>query len=426
MGAIDMGLRPRFEDGGSAGGDPAFASLLARINGEQPQQPAPSRGAINATVAPSSAADDGGSSAGTGGGALQVGVDTTGQDPNAASQLDRIRAGIAVLQAGNAVPSQQPGAINLPLLAASGAMLAPTRTGGFTESLGNSMTAGASAVAAQRQQDETARLRQAQQADTALYRQNLLGIKQQGADTADASVQARVWIANQAAQNRAQGMSDLDSYRKAMMDWRILNTGQRSDDMRYRTDVNAGVALNGQTTRAGTAAAGQANQAAIAAATQQAAWLRSQAANDQRARLAALGVDRAMINSAMLGASKDLRVITGKVPIQQVVDEYVAAARNQLRGNPSSVSPLVPQPAAQPAAPAAPAAAPAAPGPAPAAAPAPGTAPRQAPAQSAPANRAALPEEVAQAKEVIRRNPSRKAEVIQRFQDKNITPPPDL
>jgi hypothetical protein len=82
--------------------------------------------------------------------------------------------------------------VNLPLLAAAGALLTPTRTGGFAESLGNAFTSGAGALSQQRQMEEQARLREAQQAATAAYRQDVLAINQQRANTQADTGAARV------------------------------------------------------------------------------------------------------------------------------------------------------------------------------------------------------------------------------------------
>lgn len=64
-------------------------------------------------------------------------------------------------------PSRQPGATNLPLLAAAGAFLKPTRSGTFSEALGNAFEAAVPVAEQQRQLAENAALRKAQMDNTA-------------------------------------------------------------------------------------------------------------------------------------------------------------------------------------------------------------------------------------------------------------------
>lgn len=407
MGAISIGMRRRFDEGGEAGSPlepqqqgpyaPALAALVQRLNGPPrpagPQQP---RGALNAAVAPAAAPLDDTP------GAAAAGVGGQNIDPDAAAKTERIRQAMAILQAGGGVPSERPGAVNLPLLAAAGAMLAPTRTGGFAESLGNSMTAGAGALQQQRQQDETARLREAQQADTAAWRQGMLGVNQQNANTREMSVQAKQWVAERTLVLKAQGMSDTAAYRQALIDARLAgidsreqiaadNREARSGDVRYRTDARTAT-----------------EEAKLEA--QRARWLKSDTAKAEDQRLRRMGIDSRMINSALLAASRDIQVMTGKKSVQQAVDEWLraqGAGMQRLQGG-SAPPAEAPAPAGAPA------------GPAPATA-GPGAAP---PAQQQ--GRPATANEIAGATAAIKANPANRQIVLDRLRAAGVNPPPGL
>lgn len=69
------------------------------------------------------------------------------------------------------------GGSNLPMLAAAGAMLRPTRTGGFAESLGNAFSSGAGAIQAQRALQENALLRQQQMEMNDQWRKAMIGVR---------------------------------------------------------------------------------------------------------------------------------------------------------------------------------------------------------------------------------------------------------
>lgn len=105
-------------------------------------------------------------------------------DPDAAAKIARLQQArdvLASLQSGGGGG----GYSNLPLLAAAGAMLAPTRTGGFAESLGNAFSSGAATAEQQRQLQEQTALRRAQMDQNAIYRQQMAQVAQQRADTGD-------------------------------------------------------------------------------------------------------------------------------------------------------------------------------------------------------------------------------------------------
>lgn len=76
-----------------------------------------------------------------------------------------------------------PGYSNLPMMAAAGAMLEPTRTGGFAESLGRGLQAGAAGAEQQRQLIENAALRAQQQELQNSWHMAQVGVNQQKADT---------------------------------------------------------------------------------------------------------------------------------------------------------------------------------------------------------------------------------------------------
>jgi hypothetical protein len=74
---------------------------------------------------------------------------------------------------------------NLSMLAAAGAMLMPTHGGGFAESLGRGIEAGAQTAEQQRQLIENAALRAQQQDDMRAWRMGSLAVNQQRADTGE-------------------------------------------------------------------------------------------------------------------------------------------------------------------------------------------------------------------------------------------------
>lgn len=371
MGALGMALRQRYEDGGDVEPNenlpgsavhqhPALAQAIA------PQPRLPMAGAAGASVLPQ--------------GAIGQQISPDNVDPEAAGKIERMRIASAILQAGGAIPSQQAGAINVPLLAAAGALLSPTRGGGFGESLGNAATVGAKAIHDQRQQDETARLRQSQAASLADWRTGMLGVNQQNADT-------RQWVARRTAALKAQGMSDMAAYRQASLEARYagIDAAQeraqlRSGDVRYTADRRAQTA---QETEAG----------------RQARFLASQDAKALAQELQRKGIDSRLINSAMIAASKDLQVITGKKSLRKAVEEALQVSRDAMGTSPSGGAPA-PAPARQPSG---------------AGAPNPSIVPR-----------AALPEEVQAARQAIADDPANRAIVLERFRQSNVQPPPDL
>lgn len=117
------------------GGAPAPQGALASANPANASPPP--QGALNQRMAPG------------GGGSPDQ------QDPDAQRKMFDLDRAMSVLRASSGVN---------PMIAAAGAMLAPTRTGGFSESLGNAFTAYAHGAETERSQDEQAaqRLLQAQ------------------------------------------------------------------------------------------------------------------------------------------------------------------------------------------------------------------------------------------------------------------------
>lgn len=153
MPALNRARRRQYADGGDVAADPGYVdngdwdTNQATTSADQPSQ---------------------------GGVLSQRGAQTQSPDPASAQKIYALQSAQAILAAARSgsapVPSQQPGAINLPLLASAGALMAPT-PGGFGASLGNAFTAGATALQQQRDTDEKARLANVQ-AD-ALNLQNL-------------------------------------------------------------------------------------------------------------------------------------------------------------------------------------------------------------------------------------------------------------
>lgn len=106
-----------------------------------------------------------------------VGAVTRAQeDPKKAQQMSDLNKAIYVLQGGA-------NGSNLPLLAAAGALLAPTRTGGFSESLGNAFQAAVPVAEAQRKLEANAVIRQQQLADNAEWRKAQIDVAKTNANT---------------------------------------------------------------------------------------------------------------------------------------------------------------------------------------------------------------------------------------------------
>lgn len=161
-GALSMALRPRrrFGQGGAADPAPAAglnAAAAADPGGWDEGYPAALGQQADAGPAPQQRPALSG---------------LTQQQMQKQQQIQRMQDAQAILMAGGAMPPTQrsqvqtfdgPGWSNLPMLAAAGAMLGPTRTGGIAESLGRGFEAGAGAAEQQRSLIENAALRQQQQ-----------------------------------------------------------------------------------------------------------------------------------------------------------------------------------------------------------------------------------------------------------------------
>ena len=85
---------------------------------------------------------------------------------------------------------QDPG-FNVPMMAMAGAMLQPTRTGGFAESLGNALSVGAQETQRQREMLENEALRQQQQEDNRIWRMGQLANTAQRNDFYGQGIQNR-------------------------------------------------------------------------------------------------------------------------------------------------------------------------------------------------------------------------------------------
>lgn len=108
-------------------------------------------------------------------GALARGA--TQQDPQDAQRLTAMQRAMTILQAGHTT--------NLPLLAAAGALLSPTRTGSFGESLGNAFQAAVPVAEQERKLQEEALLRAEQAETNRIWRQGQLAVNQQKANAGD-------------------------------------------------------------------------------------------------------------------------------------------------------------------------------------------------------------------------------------------------
>jgi hypothetical protein len=150
--------RYRFADGGGAGTDqpftPGYGTYAASTNPNAVNDP---YAAISIAANPpplqdnQAAADQlafGQSLRGQGSPTQQYEALRGQRDAAAAQKAKSIQDAMAILQAGKNSQTT-----SLPMLAAAGAMLAPTRTGAFTESLGNAFSAAGPAIARQRQED---------------------------------------------------------------------------------------------------------------------------------------------------------------------------------------------------------------------------------------------------------------------------------
>ena len=184
--------RRRFADGGVTTGEPVPGALaMAPLDMSPDQAPAPQQGILSS-----------GTRKPAGSPALSS---PSAADRAAAIKKAQIDQATSILAAGGARPQsymppvamppdptmtspgyqtfQGNGWSNLPQLAAAGAMLAPTRTGGFSESLGNAFSAGSQEAMKQRELIENAALRAQQQEYLANYHQQIADARTQDANT---------------------------------------------------------------------------------------------------------------------------------------------------------------------------------------------------------------------------------------------------
>jgi len=255
-----------------------------------------------------------------------------------AEQTQRLQAAAQALVAARRSPTsasdllgqvrQQTSGVNVPMLAAAGAFLQPTKTGGFGESLGNAMTTGASALQHQQQQQEQAALRAAMADDTAAYRERMADASNTRAEAYADSVQNMARYRQLMADLKASGQDQARSL--AILKMQMTRDGVdeatqraitvaliRADAQGYNTDARTGVAYDRMAL----------DRERLEA--QRAHWMRSDAAAAERARLSQLGINTRMIDSAMLAASKDIGVITGKKEPGPVIDKWLQEALRQ-------------------------------------------------------------------------------------------------
>lgn len=115
-------------------------------------------------------------------------------------------------------PSRAPGATNIPMLAAAGAFLKPTHSGGFSEALGNAFSAAVPEIDKQRQLAETAQLRKAQMDQTGAIWGGRLGIQGDRAETYRQSVAGRLAVQNRVADLKAAGLSETEAWHQATLE----------------------------------------------------------------------------------------------------------------------------------------------------------------------------------------------------------------
>ena len=190
----DQGTAPLTLDDGSTDQGALGALLAARAPQEMAPvarttpRPAPRQatGALSeealAAGAPEGAANSGALSAGGAQPAAGAGQGAISQgDPAASDKAQALQRAMMVLQIANGGGTMGQ-STNLPLLAAAGAMLKPTRTGSFSESLGNAFDAGAGAAQQQRQLQEQSLLRGQQQDMMNQWHMGMVGARQESAD----------------------------------------------------------------------------------------------------------------------------------------------------------------------------------------------------------------------------------------------------
>lgn len=135
-------------------------------------------------------------------------------------------------------PSQAPGAANVPLLAGAGAMLQPTRSGGFSEALGNAFSAAAPAIEKQRALTETAQLRKAQMDNNAAIWGARTGVQQDRNDIYAQRVQDQATIAARVADLRQQGLDERTANHQAMQELGAGKLDAYRDRTQAQTDTS--------------------------------------------------------------------------------------------------------------------------------------------------------------------------------------------
>lgn len=317
----------RYADGGFVGSDPhdptgspdqgaytpEFRQLLSRVqNPPVAAGPAPAAGPTGA-LTPALGGDP------------AAGMKAARMD-QAMATLTAARRGMSAADILAQTRAQQP--FNVPMMAAAGALLAPTRTGQFGESLGNALTHGASALQHQQQADEQAALRAAQMDDTAAWREQTAQAQNTRANAYADNVQNMAQHRQTMANLKAAGLDQ--AQRIAVMKAQLQREGYdettqraiitaliRADASDYRTDAQSGLGYD------------RLAHDRDKLEAQRAHWLRSDAAAAERARLSQLGINTRMIDSAMLAASKDIGVITGKKEPGPVIDKWLQEALRQ-------------------------------------------------------------------------------------------------
>lgn len=115
------------------------------------------------------------------------------------------------------------GTVNLPLLAAAGGMLRPTRSGTFSEALGNAFDAAVPAIEKQRSLEETSRLRQATLeqnraiwGDRSAINRDKNDITRERMEAYRTGIQGRLAVQQRANELKTQGMDETAAHHRAM------------------------------------------------------------------------------------------------------------------------------------------------------------------------------------------------------------------
>ena len=153
----------------------------------------------------------------------------------------------------NAGPPGNNNTVNMPLLMAAAGMLKGGHPGGFSQDLGYAMEEGGNALEKQRQLEENARLRAAQQANTAAYQQGVLAVRGQHEDNYAVTAQARAAeLQAQASHLMARAMGGMAGrVSEAQLEQQAIDEAMKGDNTRMlllqQARTTQAAAMNAQT-----------------------------------------------------------------------------------------------------------------------------------------------------------------------------------